>query len=155
MRKIPPPRFLISRGFRTMKVFPPDILGTMHPKLERGIPLMSTHPEPHHEHEKHVGNEPRQKRYRFGEKSVAPLSRAPETPRRKSQRTAGLLSIFLGWAGAARFYLGSPWFGVAQIVASILTIGIAGIIWGAVEGVIILSGTHNLMTTDAQGNYLE
>lgn len=117
--------------------------------------MTSTHPEPHHEHEKHVGKEPRKKKYYRDETSAVRLPRAPEGARRKFRRTAGLLSIFLGWTGAARFYLGSPWIGVAQIVATILTAGIAGIIWGVIEGVLILSGARNLMTTDAVGNHLE
>lgn len=125
--------------------------------------MTSIHPEPHHEHEKHVEKEPRPGKRLAGKPRYeapahgGPRQKPPEagqaTPG-KSTLKAGLLSIFLGWAGAGRFYLGSPWIGVAQIVSSILTVGVAGIIWGIVEGVIILTRAGNLMITDAAGHPL-
>jgi hypothetical protein len=45
------------------------------------------------------------------------------------------------------FYLGNSKKGIIQIVATILTCGIAGI-WGLVEGIMILLGNE---TTDAYG----
>lgn len=121
--------------------------------------MTSIYPEPHHDHEKHVGKERRpgkrlagKPHYEAPEHGRPPQKPQPTpTARRKSTLKAGLLSIFLGWVGAGRFYLGSPWIGVAQIAASILTAGVAGIIWGIVEGIIILSRAGNLMTTDAAG----
>ncbi|RDI65440.1 TM2 domain-containing protein [Nocardia pseudobrasiliensis] len=57
----------------------------------------------------------------------------------KSKLVAGLLQIFLGWAGVGRFYLGYPALGVAQLVVSVLTCGV-GHIWGIIDGVLILTG---------------
>ena len=57
----------------------------------------------------------------------------------KSRLTAGLLGIFLGAIGVHRFYLGNVGVGIAQIVVSIVTIGI-GSLWGFIEGIIIISG---------------
>ncbi|MFI5782191.1 NINE protein [Nocardia sp. NPDC051570] len=57
----------------------------------------------------------------------------------KSKLVAGLLQIFLGWAGVGRFYLGYPSIGVAQLVVSVLTCGV-GHIWGIIDGVLMLTG---------------
>ena len=69
----------------------------------------------------------------------------------KSKMTAGLLSIFLGWVGVGRFYLGFTGIGILQIVSSIFTLGLAGSIWGVIEGILILTGTFN---KDAKGRPL-
>ena len=74
----------------------------------------------------------------------------------KSKLTAGLLGIFLGWIGVHNFYLGYTGKAVAQlviyIVAFILTVCTAGIllplafitlIWGTIEGIMILCGSIN------------
>lgn len=53
---------------------------------------------------------------------------------------AGLLGIILGWAGVHKFVLGYTQEGVIQLIAGILTGGIAGII-GIIEGVIYLTKT--------------
>ncbi|MCM6773219.1 NINE protein [Nocardia sp. CDC159] len=57
----------------------------------------------------------------------------------KSKLVAGLLQIFLGWAGVGRFYLGYPGIGVAQLVVSVVTCGV-GHIWGIIDGILILTG---------------
>ena len=64
----------------------------------------------------------------------------------KSKIAAGLLGIFLGSFGVHNFYLGRTGRGIAQIVATICTCGIAGI-WGFIEGILCLCGNY----TDADG----
>lgn len=64
----------------------------------------------------------------------------------KSKIAAGLLGIFLGSIGVHNFYLGRTGRGIAQIVATICTCGIAGI-WGFIEGILCLCGNY----TDADG----
>ncbi len=64
----------------------------------------------------------------------------------KSKIVAGLLGIFLGSIGVHNFYLGRTGRGIAQIVATICTCGIAGI-WGFIEGILCLCGNY----TDADG----
>jgi|GEM_PF-2449616 len=68
----------------------------------------------------------------------------------KSKVTACLLGIFLGFAGAHRFYLGFTGIGLAQIAATVCTCGIGGL-WGFFEGLLILAG---VFTKDANGNAL-
>jgi hypothetical protein len=72
----------------------------------------------------------------------------PLTDERKSRLAAGLLQIFLGSLGIGRFYLGYTTIGILQIVASIVTCGFAGGIWGLVDGILILTGSP---ATDANG----
>lgn len=67
----------------------------------------------------------------------------------KSKLVAGLLGIFLGCIGVHRFYLGYTTIGVLQIVATLLTCGIASL-WGFIEGILILAGSA--ITKDAHGN---
>jgi TM2 domain-containing membrane protein YozV len=67
----------------------------------------------------------------------------------KSKLVAGLLQIFLGGFGVGRFYLGYTTIGVLQLVATILTCGIAAL-WGFVDGIIIVAGN----VPDAQGRTL-
>ena len=60
----------------------------------------------------------------------------------KSKLAAGLLGIFLGSLGVHNFYLGNTGKGVAQLLMSLLSLGIlAGIswIWGLIEGILILT----------------
>ena len=59
----------------------------------------------------------------------------------KSRLTAGLLQIFLGSLGIGRFYLGHTGLGIGQIGASFFSCGIAGFIWGIIDGVMILNGS--------------
>ncbi|MCL1885245.1 MAG: TM2 domain-containing protein [Dehalococcoidia bacterium] len=65
----------------------------------------------------------------------------------KSKLVAGLLQIFLGWLGLGRFYLGYTGIAVAQLLVSVLTLGI-GAIWPLIDGILILTGS---VATDAKG----
>lgn len=69
----------------------------------------------------------------------------------KSKIAAGLLGIFLGYLGIHNFYLGYNGKAVAQLLITLLSCGIGGVvtsIWGLIEGVLILTGSIN---TDARG----
>ena len=68
----------------------------------------------------------------------------------KSRLVAGLLGILLGGLGIHNFYLGNTGRGVAQLILSCLTFGIASI-WGFIEGILILVGQIN---EDSDGNQL-
>ncbi|MGN0550230.1 MAG: NINE protein [Acutalibacteraceae bacterium] len=62
----------------------------------------------------------------------------------KSKMAAGLLGIFLGALGVHNFYLGYTAKAVIQLVITIATCGIGGIvseIWGLIEGIMILTGS--------------
>lgn len=65
--------------------------------------------------------------------------------------TAGFLQIFLGTFGIGRFYLGYKRIAFLQIALSLLTLGIAGFIWGIIDGIMILHGTEKY---DARGRLL-
>ena len=72
----------------------------------------------------------------------------------KSKMAAGLLGIFLGAFGVHNFYLGYNGKAIAQLLMTLLSCGILGVvsgIWGLVEGICILTGSIN---TDAEGNPL-
>ncbi|MCM1540092.1 MAG: NINE protein [Blautia sp.] len=80
----------------------------------------------------------------------------------KSRQVAGLLGIFLGGFGIHNFYLGYTTKAVTQLacaiagcLASCIGIGVlvvlAMIVWGIVEGIMILNGR---IDTDGQGNPL-
>ncbi|MDF1602063.1 TM2 domain-containing protein [Nocardioides sp. YIM 152315] len=56
----------------------------------------------------------------------------------KQKLVAGLLQIFLGGFGIGRFYIGDTKIGVWQIVATVLTCGLASL-WGLIDGIIILA----------------
>lgn len=71
---------------------------------------------------------------------------------KKSRLTAALLQIFVGAFGIGRFYLGYTNIGILQIVASVVSCGIGGAIWGLIDGIMILNGT---ILTDANGNTLD
>ena len=65
----------------------------------------------------------------------------------KSKLAAGLLGIFLGSLGIHNFYLGYTGKAVAQLLITVLTLGIGSIItgiWGLVEGILILTGSINV-----------
>ncbi|HUU68555.1 MAG TPA: TM2 domain-containing protein [Planctomycetota bacterium] len=79
------------------------------------------------------------------------LTKVPP-PNAKSKLVAGLLGIFVGWAGVHRFYLGYTGIGVIQIIATLCSFGLAGL-WGFIEGILILCDTG--ITTDAQGRPLK
>jgi TM2 domain-containing membrane protein YozV len=68
------------------------------------------------------------------------------TPKRKSFVTALLLSIYLGYWGIDRFYLGYIWQGVVKL----LTFGACGV-WHSVDIILIATGKMK----DAKGNELE
>lgn len=70
---------------------------------------------------------------------------------KKSRLTAGLFSIFLGWLGIGRFYMGYTGLGILQIVITLLT-GVGGLIWGIIEGIMILTKSFNY---DAEGRPLK
>ena len=75
-------------------------------------------------------------------------------PNAKSKLAAGLFGIFLGALGIHNFYLGYNGKAVAQLLITVLSCGILGIvsgIWGLVEGIIILSSEDY---KDANGNSL-
>ncbi len=55
----------------------------------------------------------------------------------KSRRLAIFLSILLGGVGAGRFYLGYWKLGIAQIAATVGTLGFA-VVWGVLEGILLL-----------------
>jgi TM2 domain-containing membrane protein YozV len=57
--------------------------------------------------------------------------------RGKEKKTAGILGIFLGAFGVHHFYLGSTMSGVIEIVATVVTCGIGGLL-GLVEGIMLL-----------------
>lgn len=69
----------------------------------------------------------------------------------KSKVTAGVLGILLGSLGIHNFYLGYTGKGVAQLLLTVATCGVGGIIseiWGFIEGIMILTGSIN---TDGRG----
>lgn len=57
--------------------------------------------------------------------------------RGKEKTIAGILGILLGGLGVHHFYLGSTTAGVIELIATIFTCGIAGLV-GIVEGVLLL-----------------
>jgi TM2 domain-containing membrane protein YozV len=72
-------------------------------------------------------------------------------PAQKSKIAAGLLGIFLGSLGIHNFYLGYTGKAVAQLLITVLTLGIGAIItsiWGLIEGILILTGS---IDRDASG----
>ena len=72
----------------------------------------------------------------------------------KSKLAAGLLGIFLGGLGVHNFYLGYTGKAVAQLLITVLSCFIlswVSIIWGLIEGILILAGNIN---KDASGNLL-
>lgn len=72
-----------------------------------------------------------------------------------SKIAAGLLGIFLGALGVHNFYLGFTGKAIAQLLISILSLGMlspVSAIWGLIEGILILTGS---MDKDAQGRTLQ
>lgn len=72
-------------------------------------------------------------------------------PNAKSRIVAGILGILLGALGVHNFYLGNNGKATAQLLISVLSLGILSFvsaIWGLIEGVQILTGTIN---EDANG----
>ena len=78
---------------------------------------------------------------------------APVDPNAKSRLAAGLLGIFLGGLGVHNFYLGFTKKALAQLLISILTLGICALpmqVWGLIEGIFYLIKKDGY-TTDAAG----
>ncbi len=69
----------------------------------------------------------------------------------KNHYIAGALGIILGFAGMHRLYLGFYWLGILQIAVTYFSGGY-GVVWGFVEGVLLLTG-H--MYKDAKGRPLK
>ncbi|WP_254786822.1 TM2 domain-containing protein [Methylomonas sp. LWB] len=69
----------------------------------------------------------------------------------KSRIVAGLLGISLGAVGLHRIYLGFYTIGIVQILVTLATGGY-GVMWGFIEGVLILTG-H--IFKDAKGRHLK
>ncbi len=69
----------------------------------------------------------------------------------KSHYVAGFLGLILGLAGIHRIYLGFYWIGILQLIVTFLTGGY-GVMWGFIEGVLLLAGHMN---KDAKGRPLK
>ena len=64
-------------------------------------------------------------------------------PVQKSFTTAVLLSVFLGWLGVDRFYLGFTLLGVLKLAATLLSFGTLAWIWWIVDIILIATGKLN------------
>lgn len=82
----------------------------------------------------------------IGRLKICPVCSADN--RGKSRFTAGLLQMLAGTLGLGRFYLGYKGIALMQLAASFLTCGIAGAVWGFVDGITIINGA---LKTDAAG----
>lgn len=73
----------------------------------------------------------------------------------KSKLAAGLFGILLGAFGVHNFYLGFTGKAVAQLLITVLSLGVLSfisVIWGLVEGILVLSSTTGTQwDLDAQG----
>jgi TM2 domain-containing membrane protein YozV len=81
----------------------------------------------------------------------APLYNSAQNVNAKSKMAAGLLAILVGALGVHNFYLGYTGKGVAQLLISVLSVGLlswVSYVWAVVEGVQIFTGT---IATDANG----
>ena len=82
---------------------------------------------------------------------AAPAQNVNTNPMAKSKIAAGLLGIFLGALGIHNFYLGYTSKAIAQLLITVLSCGILGVIseiWGLIEGILILTDSINV---DANG----
>lgn len=86
--------------------------------------------------------------YAQGGPGFGPQGQAPYGYGQKSRVVAGLLGVFFGGFGAHRFYLGHNGVGIAQVVLTVFT-G-TGVVWGFVEGLMILCNARTF-STDARG----
>tara|TARA_Y100001970_G_C13595402_1_gene537559 strand:- start:201 stop:458 length:258 start_codon:yes stop_codon:yes gene_type:complete len=65
----------------------------------------------------------------------------------KSKVVAGILGILLGAFGVHNFYLGYTGKGIAQVLITVLSLGLLSPIsglWGLIEGILILVGNINV-----------
>lgn len=58
----------------------------------------------------------------------------------KNRMTAGILQLFLGMFGVGRFYLGYQKQGIFHILATLATCGLGGLLWGVIDGFLIIDG---------------
>ena len=72
--------------------------------------------------------------------STEPVTPPPAPAGADKKLLAGLLAILLGWTGAHKFVLGYTKEGIIQLVVSLVTCGLFGII-GLIEGIIYLTKT--------------
>jgi len=76
--------------------------------------------------------------------STEPLPVPPAGAEKKL--VAGLLGIFLGWTGAHKFLLGYTKEGIIQLILSIGTCGLFGIV-GLIEGILYLAKSDQEFVT--------
>ncbi|WP_431231662.1 NINE protein [Mycolicibacterium psychrotolerans] len=74
----------------------------------------------------------------------APFGRHPVTGEPlsdKSKIVAGLLQLLglFGLVGIGRIYLGYTGLGIAQLLVGLVTCGIGAVIWGIIDGIMILT----------------
>jgi len=85
----------------------------------------------------------------MSEESPTPESPAPQIPpvqaatgytkeQKDKKLIAGLLGIFLGWTGAHKFILGYQKEGIIQLIVSLVTCGLFGLV-GLIEGILYLT----------------
>lgn len=76
----------------------------------------------------------------------------------KSKLAAGLLGIFLGALGVHNFYLGNTGKAVAQLLITLLSLGMLSFIsglWGLIEGILILAAAPGTQwSLDSEGRAL-
>ena len=70
-------------------------------------------------------------------KSVKKPSPSSSGKRNKNWLTALLLSIFLGYLGVDRFYMGYTGRGILKLLVSIVTIGMGAWIWWIIDIILI------------------
>ena len=78
---------------------------------------------------------------------AAPFGWEPTTGRPYSDKqrvVAGLLQVFLGCFGVGRFYTGHNGIGLAQLLITVLSLGVAApvtVLWGLIDGILMLTGS--------------
>jgi TM2 domain-containing membrane protein YozV len=68
----------------------------------------------------------------------------------KNWVAALLLSIFLGWLGIDRFYMGYAGLGILKLFITIVTIGFGGFVWWLID-LILIATKHDF----ARVNWVE
>lgn len=85
---------------------------------------------------------------------MAQPEQSPGPVSQKSRVVTGVLGILLGALGIHNFYVGRPKIGVAQLLISIVSLGmlspLSGL-WGLIEGIMYLVSKEPRWTTDGQG----